>query len=124
MYTSVSGSNSSDLKSNNMSAILLALLYNNNISRVYMAQLLGVSNATITNLVSELVDLGYIEEAGLVRIDGQVGRPQRALTLVENARFVLTIHIDVGTVYMGLANILGKLVDTTSFEHSIDSSWQ
>jgi predicted NBD/HSP70 family sugar kinase len=124
MYTSVTGSNSSDLKSNNISAILLALLYNSNISRVYLAQLLGVSNATITNLVSELVEQGYIEEAGLVRIDGQVGRPQRALTLVENARFVLTVHIDVGTVYIGLANILGKLVDTTSFEHSVDSAWQ
>jgi predicted NBD/HSP70 family sugar kinase len=98
-------------------------LYNSNISRVHLAQLLGVSNATITNLVTELVDQGFIEETGLVRVDGQVGRPQRALALVENARYVLAVHIDVGTVYIGISNILGNLIDSTSFEHTINTSW-
>jgi len=123
MQTLVTGSNSSDIKSNNISAILLALLHRTNISRVHLAQLLGVSNATITNLVSELAEQGYIEEAGLVRVDGQVGRPQRALALVADIRYVVTVHIDVGTVYIGLSNILGHLVDTLSFEHSMDTSW-
>ncbi|MEQ8676161.1 MAG: ROK family transcriptional regulator [Aggregatilineales bacterium] len=124
MRLSLAGTNSTNVKSQNLSAILLALLQNADVSRVHLAQVLGVSNATITNLVSELTQQGYITEKGFVESNGQVGRRQRALRLVPNARYVLGVHIDVGTVYIALTDVLGVIVDRESFQHHLTESWQ
>jgi len=120
------GTNSSEIKAHNLSAILLTLLHNQNMSRVSLAQLIGVSTATITNLVAELVADGLIVEKGLVQTDGQpnVGRPQRALELVPNARFAIGIHIDVGMVYIALTNLEGYVLQSHQFEHNVDTPWQ
>ncbi len=124
MHLTIAGTNSSNVKLQNMSAILLALLHNANVSRVHLAQALGVSNATITNLVSELTRQGYVTEKGFVKSDGQVGRRQRALQIVPNSRYALGVHIDVGMVHIGLTNIAGDIIDRMSFAHQLSDSWQ
>ncbi len=124
MRLNLAGTNSTNVKSQNLSAILLALLHNADVSRVHLAQALGVSNATITNLVSELTQQGYIVEKGFVQSNGQVGRRQRALRLVPNARFALGVHIDVGTIYIALTDVVGMIVDRESFQHNLNDSWQ
>lgn len=118
----LTGGNSSDIKSQNISAILLCLLQKESIARVQLAQILGVSNATISNLVAELSTAGLIVETGSLHQEGQVGRPQRSLQLVPNSRFVLSVHIDVGTVYIGLCNLLGQIIDRKSFSHALTDS--
>jgi predicted NBD/HSP70 family sugar kinase len=122
----VSGINSSEIKQHNLSAILITLLHNDNVSRSHLAQLIGVSTATITNLVAELVGQGFILEKGLIKSNGQpnVGRPQKALKLISNARYALGVHIDVGRVYVALTNMRGQLLQSHSFEHSITTPWQ
>lgn len=124
MRLNLAGTNSTNVKSQNLSAILLALLHNADVSRVHLAQALGVSNATITNLVSELTQQGYIVEKGFVQSNGQVGRRQRALRLVPNARFALGVHIDVGMVHIALTDVVGIIVDRESFQHNLNDSWQ
>lgn len=115
----LTGGNSSDIKSQNISAILLNLLQKASISRVNLAQILGVSNATISNLVAELSDAGLITETGKIDNEGQVGRPQKALELVPNSRFVIGIHIDVGNIYIALCDLAGNISDKRSFSHSL-----
>jgi predicted NBD/HSP70 family sugar kinase/biotin operon repressor len=117
---SVTGTSNTDIKLHNLSAILLTLLHNENISRVHLAQQLGISAATITNLVSEMRDKGHIVETGSLPNNGQVGRRQRALQLVPDSGFAIGLHIDVGRVYIGLTNLLGIIIDRSSFEHNLD----
>ncbi len=90
MYPSASGTNSSEIKLCNLNAILLHLLHNNGVSRVQLAQAIGVSTATISNLVTELVALGLVNEEGTVKTDEPaVGRPQKALHLIPDAQLAL-----------------------------------
>ena len=117
---SVTGTSNTDIKRHNLSAILLTLLHNENISRVHLAQQLGISAATITNLVSEMRDKGHIVEIGSLPNNGQVGRRQRALQLVPDSGFAIGLHIDVGRVHIGLTNLLGTIIERTSFEHNLD----
>lgn len=124
MPSPVLGTNSSDIKLHNLSAILLTLLQNENVSRVHLAQTLGVSSATITNLVSELTRQGYVAETGFVKADGQVGRRSRMLRLVPDARYAIGVHIDVGTVYVALTNVVGEIVTREVFQHQLNDSWQ
>ncbi|GAB4521811.1 MAG: ROK family transcriptional regulator [Anaerolineae bacterium] len=120
----LSGANSSDMKSRNISAILLTLLFHQDVSRVHLAQRLGVSSATITNLVTELTQQGHIVENGFVETNGQVGRRQRVLRLVPDSRFALGVHVDVGVVYIALTDITGSVLDSDSFTHDLRDSWQ
>lgn len=126
LQPAATGTNSSNIKLHNISAILLNLLHNENVSRVSLAQLIGVSTATITNLVAELVAQGLIIEEGFIRHNGQanVGRPQKALSLVANARYAIGIHIDVGRVNITLTNIYGQILEKHSFEHQLNTAWQ
>jgi len=118
------GTNSSAIKLQNISAVLLTLLHNPNTSRVHLANQIGVSSATITNLVSELTRDGLVIEDGNVKTNGQVGRPQVMLSIVPEARFAIGVHIDVGMVYIGLSNLIGEIVDRESFQHSLDDTWE
>ncbi len=125
LQPAATGINSSEIKLHNISAILLNLLHNKNVSRVSLAQMIGVSTATISNLVAELVHQGLIVEEGLVQNDGQagVGRPQKALQLVADSRYAIGIHIDVGRVYITLTNIYGKILTKHTFDHQIQTPW-
>jgi len=123
LHSSAMGTNSSEIKSHNISAILLSLLHGENVSRAQLAQILGVSSATITNLVGELVEQGYVVESGIARTNGQVGRPKRVLQLVYDARFAVGVHIDVGQVHVILSNIAGQEVAVQTFQHAIDESY-
>lgn len=127
--TSTLGTNSSEIKLQNMSAILLTLLEQPNVSRVFLAQQVGVSTSTITNLVTELISMGLVSEEGVVATDGQasVGRPQKALQLVPDARYAVGVHISVGRVHIVLTNMLGQIVhapDAYTFDHALDAPWQ
>lgn len=120
------GTNNSDLKSHNRSAVLVALLKQGRASRVQLAQQLRVSSSTITNLITELSSLGIVSEEGNVQNAGPlgVGRPQRALQLVPQARYGVGIHIDVGVVYVGICDLLGHLVASERFEHDLTQDWE
>ncbi len=123
---SAAGINSSGIKQHNISAILQHLLRGENLSRVSLANRIGVSTATISNLVGELVAQGLIVEEGFVRHNGQasVGRPQKALRLAPASRYVIGIHIDVGRMVIALCDIRGAVVDKASFEHQLRAPWQ
>lgn len=122
LHPPVSGTNRSDVKAHNLSAVLLSLLHHNDVSRVHLAQMLGVSNATITNLVNELTQQGLVHEQGFVENSGQVGRRQRALHLLPDARYAIGVHVDVGTVYVALTDMRGQIVERRHFQHALDAA--
>ncbi|MCI0711610.1 MAG: ROK family transcriptional regulator [Chloroflexi bacterium] len=106
---SVSGSKGSQARARNLSITLLSLLDNDGISRVTIADRAGLSTAAISKITGELIDQGLVVEEGTVST-GSVGRPQRALYLVPDARYALAIHINVDYVRVALTDLLAHTV--------------
>lgn len=120
----LTGSNSSKVKSHNQRAILLALLRHKLVSRVDLAQLTGLSSTTITNLIAELLEQGIVTEEGTEMFQRRsgAGRPRTALRLVPEARYAVGIHIGVGKIRVGVADLRARLVSCDSFVHPLDKS--
>jgi predicted NBD/HSP70 family sugar kinase len=81
-----------DLRRGNRSALLRALYFDAPTSRQELGAATGLSAASVSNVVSELIDVGLVVEAGIVNSDG--GRPR---TLIEiNRDYGRVIGIDLG----------------------------
>ena len=85
MQSNLSGSNINTVKAHNIQVMLLTLLHTSCLSRVQLAKRTGLSNTTITNLISELIETGLVvEECTPEQKPGKirpVGRPRTALRL-------------------------------------------
>ncbi len=79
------------------------------ISRVEIAKRSGMSPAGITRLVSELSDIGLIQET--TREDtNSVGRKAVLLDIVPNAVYTVGIHLDVGLIKVHVVDFDGNIV--------------
>jgi glucokinase-like ROK family protein len=112
------GSNISLVKMHNLQAILLSLLHEKQLSRVQLAQKTSLSNTTITNLITELIDQGIVTEEGTQSSNEprSVGRPRTALRLVPEARFAVGVHIGIGLFRVAIVDLFaetlcGKIVE-------------
>jgi predicted NBD/HSP70 family sugar kinase len=105
------GRNVSAVKSHNIRAILLNLLYNEPAYRVKLAREIAVSTTTVAKLVDELISQGLIEERA-EDINGRrsVGRPQNALYLVRDARNAIGIHIGGGIFRVAVVNLRNEII--------------
>ena len=106
------GSNINLVKSHNTRAILLSLLQEGPISRVELAEKLSLSNTTITNITSELLDQGIIieERVEIPEKRRRVGRPRRMLRLVPAARYAIGVHIGVGLFRVAITNLSAEII--------------
>ncbi len=105
------GSNINQVKFHNIRAILLSLLQDGPISRVELAEKLSLSNTTITNLISELLDQEIILEEHIRPLDQprRVGRPRRMLQLIPTARYAIGVHIGVGLIRVAITDLLAEI---------------
>lgn len=119
---SLLGSSSSAIKSHNLRAILLILLWHQPVSRVRIARLTGLSTTTVTNLITELLDQGIVAEEGSEQLgEGRgVGRPRVALRLVPGARYAVGVHIGVGRVRVAVTDLFARPLHLEEIEHSLD----
>lgn len=111
----LAGSTSSAIKSRNLQAVLLALLRHDSLSRVRLSRLTGLSTTTITKLVARLLEQGLVvEDDRDVTSNGHrgVGRPQTALRLVPESRWVIGLHLDVDHVRLALADLRARPIFT------------
>lgn len=106
------GSNINLVKAHNLQAILLSLLHDEEISRVELAKRTYLSNTTITNLISELIDAQIVSEDRnpADKAYRSVGRPRTIISLVPDARFAMGIHIGIGLFRIALANLFDEIV--------------
>lgn len=123
-HRTLSGSNSATIKSHNLKTILKALLRHEHVSRAHLAQLTGLSNTTITNQISALLEQGIVEEEGTARLQQRrgAGRPRMALRLVPDARYAVGIHVGVGQIRVALTNLRANIIASHSFTHPLDKS--
>lgn len=81
-----------DLRRRNRSTLLSTLFFDGPLSRHELGGSTGLSAATVSNVVAELIDDGLVVEAGLVESDG--GRPRVLLRV--NPSYGHVVGIDVG----------------------------
>lgn len=81
-----------DLRRRNRSTLLSTLFFDGPLSRHELSGRTGLSAATVSNVVGELIDDGLVVEAGLVESDG--GRPRVLLRV--NPSYGRVVGIDVG----------------------------
>lgn len=118
------GTNPSTVKTHNLSAILLALLRHEFVSRVRLAEMTGLSTTTITNLVNELLEQGIVVEEGTEKPGRRrgVGRPRTSLRLVPEARCAVGIHIGVGSVRVGVTDLRGHTLSHLLLAHPLEKA--
>jgi predicted NBD/HSP70 family sugar kinase len=82
------------------------------ISRVELVEASGLTGATITNVVRELMDDGLIEEAGRTGSTG--GKPRTLLRLRARARFTVGVQLDRCSCTIVIIDLAGQLVARTA----------
>jgi predicted NBD/HSP70 family sugar kinase len=81
-----------DLRRENRAAVLWSLYLSQPRSRYELSEATGLSAASVTNVVRELIDEGIVIETGLVESDG--GRPRAMLGM--NPGYGYVIGVDIG----------------------------
>ena len=81
-----------DLRRENRSVLLWSLYFSQPRSRQELSQATGLSLASVSNVVRELIDEGIVIETGSVESDG--GRPRVLLGM--NPEYGYVIGVDVG----------------------------
>src|SRR6201992_515966 len=81
-----------DLRRENRAAVLWSLYLSHPRSRLELSAATGLSAASVTNVVRELIDEGIVIETGLAESDG--GRPRAILAM--NAEYGYLIGVDIG----------------------------
>src|ERR1700722_6019980 len=81
-----------DLRRDNRSVLLSALYFDQPCSRLDLCEATGLSAASVSNVIRELIDEGIVAEAGSVDSDG--GRPRVLLRINQDYGYV--IGVDVG----------------------------
>jgi predicted NBD/HSP70 family sugar kinase len=85
-----------DLRRHNRAALLSSLYLRGPVSRLELVAESGLSAATVTNVVSELIADGVVAEAGSVESDG--GRPRTLLAV--RAGFGQVVGVDVSETHV------------------------
>src|SRR5690242_774769 len=80
-------------------AVIRTVFANGSISRADIAKLTGLSKQTISDVVRDLEDDGWLKPVG--QTDGRLGR--NAITYEINARAGLAVSIDLGSTKIAAA---------------------
>ncbi len=88
-----------DIRRNNLEVVLRHLWAAETASRAGIAARAGLTRATVSRLVAELIDLGLVSETGLAADQGQ-GRP--ATQLAVTGRHVLAIGAEINVDYLAV----------------------
>lgn len=97
------GMNQDTIQSSNRALIINLLRKNKTISRIELAKASGLKQATITNIIKDLIARNLVKETGT--IEGGLGRKSISLSL--NNDFYRVVHIRIARKYlmMGLFDI-------------------
>ena len=100
-----------DVRRHNLALVTQQVATHEHVSRAELAKLTGLTKATVSVLVQELLDAGLLLELG-PQPSGQVGRPRTALSI--NGDGVCGVGLEIGVDY--LAVCVADLVNRVRFE--------
>lgn len=105
-----------DLRRSNRAAVLRRLYSEGPLSRQELGPATGLSSGSISNVVTELLAEGALEEAGSVGSDG--GRPRTLLRVA--ARSACLVGVDVGETRVRVELFDLMLTEVARSEHPLD----
>lgn len=100
------------MKSVNKKAILNKIRVHGTISRANIAKETGLTPPTVTNIVKELIEEGFVKESHLGESSG--GRKPTLLQLNENGYYVIGVDAGSSTVEAAICNIFGDTIVRTN----------
>lgn len=96
------------MKQLNISAILEVLRIKRRISRAEIAQITGLTPASVTNITKELMKSGFVQETGIGESSG--GRPPVILELNPDAGYVVGVNFGPGIIEAVVTNLDAKIM--------------
>jgi predicted NBD/HSP70 family sugar kinase len=104
-----------DARRSNRGLILRALHHGGPASRADLAKLVGLTPATVSAVIKELLDSGLVDELG--RTSGSVGKPATMVGIEPDARHIVTVSLSEPDQFVGaLVNLAGKVVLRRTYE--------
>jgi predicted NBD/HSP70 family sugar kinase len=110
------GSNREQVRQHNLSAILRLLRQFGTMSRSALTQRTGLNRSTISDLVTELQELGLITEAEASATQG-VGRPSLMVSFSDEV-VVFAVNPETDATTVGVVTLSGKVIDKVRHIHS------
>jgi predicted NBD/HSP70 family sugar kinase len=105
-----------DLRRENRAAVLWSLYFSRPVSRQELSALTGLSPASVTNVVRELLDDGIVTEAGYEDSDG--GRPRVLLDINPDYGYVIGVDIGETRIRVELFNL--AMMELAKAEYSLN----
>nr|WP_042186288.1 ROK family transcriptional regulator [Kibdelosporangium sp. MJ126-NF4]CEL17182.1 ROK family transcriptional regulator [Kibdelosporangium sp. MJ126-NF4]CTQ91588.1 ROK family transcriptional regulator [Kibdelosporangium sp. MJ126-NF4] len=105
-----------DLRRHNRSTLLSRLYLDGPGSRLELMQASGLSSATVSNVISDLINDGMVAEAGSVDSDG--GRPRTLLRVRPEYGSVVGVDVGETHVQVGLFDCTLNTLDTATYPMS------
>ncbi|NIK58776.1 ROK family transcriptional regulator [Kribbella shirazensis] len=93
----------------NDAVVLDAIRRSEQLSRVELAEVTGLSGQAISNIARRLLDAGLVREAGRLRGAG-LGKPRTLLELEPTGRYSVGVHLDPSVVTVVLLDLTGEMV--------------
>lgn len=107
----VSASNSQKVKSQNRAAIMRLILSGDAVTRKDLAAATGLTKATVSVAVSELIGNGLVHEGGSEFVAAGVSGPRPTLLKIRpDARLTLGVSLSDNSIEAGLLNLTNQLV--------------
>ncbi len=97
------------LRANNLSRVFAEIRRRGEIARVDLADTLDLSAATVTAVVSDLLEQGLVRESETLSTPGR-GRPRRQLALNPEAGYVAGAKLNTDSVTVAILNFVGDVV--------------
>jgi predicted NBD/HSP70 family sugar kinase len=101
--------NHSSLRYRNLTAVLRLIYSCRPISRVELSRITGLNKATVSSLVAELVDNGFVTFIGEGRSD-RAGRREVLIDLERGKVSAISVEIGVGTISVIAADFAGDIL--------------
>lgn len=102
------GKNSEVIQHQNRLLVLRIIREKKEISRVKLSEITGLKQATITNIVNQLLELDYVIETGL--IGGSNGRRVKGIRLNDEKMKILITRITSEYFAVGVYNLYGSCI--------------
>jgi predicted NBD/HSP70 family sugar kinase len=104
-----------DARRANRSLLLRALHHGGPTSRADLAKLTGLTPASVSSVVRDLLDQELVEELG-TRVDGGVGKPATLVGIRPDSRYVVCLDLSEPEQFVaGLVDLTGKVVVRRSY---------
>lgn len=108
------GSNLPRVGDYNQLLVLDLVRRSQNISRVELSELTGLSTQTVSNICGRLVAAGLIEPAG--RVEADTGARRTMFRVVPQGQYSVGLHIDPARMTLVLLNLAGEVEERASIE--------